>query len=46
MERPGGGFAIQQGRSHLLVTNVEATALARVLNEMVQAPRLVIPAHE
>jgi hypothetical protein len=44
VERPRGGYAIQQGHSHLLVTEGEAATLAQVLDEMVRTPRVVTPA--
>jgi hypothetical protein len=38
IERPNGGWVIQQGRSHVLVTPDEARQLSSILNNLATAP--------
>lgn len=41
--RRNGGYSIEQGSSHILLTPIEAAELARALNDVLQ-PRIASPA--
>ncbi|MGB7360026.1 MAG: hypothetical protein WA944_19445 [Mycobacterium sp.] len=43
-ERPGGGYVINQGRSHLLLTDTEAAELTDALGELLRHPKACSPA--
>lgn len=44
VERPGGGYAVHQGRCHLLLTDGEAATLSEILTELANTPRISTPA--